>query len=203
MQVAPGCYIMEARRARHVEKAAPAIGGLQIKKRVGSIMSDAYVECLIKQKQSALWKVARVLLIIVAVICVLLFFMTMNIIVFIVAVLCGVGAYLVNLFTNLEFEYVYLDKELTVDKIMAKSRRKRVATYSLDRIEAFAPIKSYHLDNYKNRNSKVIDYSIGEELKPDRRYAMYYEGNVKILLSPSEELMKMVKNAAPRKVFLD
>jgi len=30
---------------------------------------------------------------------------------------------------------------------------------------------------------------------------MYYEGGEKILLSPNEELVKVLKNMAPRKVF--
>lgn len=122
---------------------------------------------------------------------------------FIIAIVAGVGAYFVNLFTDLEYEYLYLDKELVVDKVMAKSRRKRVATYTLERMEILAPVKSYRLDNYKNRNVKVKDYSIGEELQPDRRYAMFYEGGEKILLSPSEDLIKVMKNAAPRKVYSD
>ena len=100
-----------------------------------------------------------------------------------------------------EYEYLYLDKELSVDKIMAKSKRKRVGTYSLDRMEVFAPVYSYHLDNFKNRQVKEKDYSIGEVLQPDGRYAMYYEGGEKILLSPNEELVKVLKNMAPRKVF--
>lgn len=113
----------------------------------------------------------------------------------------GVGAYFLNMYTDLEYEYLYLDKELSVDKIMAKSKRKRVGTYSLDRMEVFAPVYSYHLDNFKNRQVKEKDYSIGEVLQPDGRYAMYYEGGEKILLSPNEELVKVLKNMAPRKVF--
>ena len=130
-------------------------------------------------------------------------FLTMNVILMILAVVTGVGAYFVNLFTDLEYEYLYLDKELVIDKVMAKSRRKRVATYSLDKVEILAPIKSYHLDNYKNRNVKQKDYSIGIEEKPDLRYAMYYEGGEKLLLSPSPEMIKIMKNVAPRKVFSD
>ena len=118
-----------------------------------------------------------------------------------VALAAGVGAYFLNMYTDLEYEYLYLDKELSVDKIMAKSKRKRVGTYSLDRMEVFAPVYSYHLDNFKNRQVKEKDYSIGEVLQPDGRYAMYYEGGEKILLSPNEELVKVLKNMAPRKVF--
>ena len=87
---------------------------------------------------------------------------------------------------------------------MAKSKRKRVATYQLDRVEILAPFKSYHLDNYRNRNvNKTKDYSIGEELQPDRRFIMYYEGGEKVILSPSEEMIKVMKNVAPRKIFAD
>ena len=119
------------------------------------------------------------------------------------AILAGAGAYFVNFFTDLEYDYLYIDKELVVDKVMAKSRRKRVATYSLDKVEILAPVKSYHLDNYRNRTAKVKDYSVGEELKPDLRYVMFYEGGEKILLNPSPELIKLMKNVAPRKVFSD
>ena len=165
-------------------------------------MSDAYVECLVKAKKSPLGGILKVLLIVVAVICILAAFIGI-VLAFIPAVLAGVGAYFMNLYTDLEYEYLYLDKELTVDKVMAKSKRKRVATYSLDRMEIFAPVKSYRLDNFKNRDVKVKDYSIGEEQQPDLRYVMYYEGGEKIILSPSPELVKIMKNAAPRKIFSD
>ena len=164
-------------------------------------MSEAYVECLVKAKPSILGKFFKYLLIMLTVALALLMFLTMNVILMILAVVTGVGAYFVNLFTDLEYEYLYLDKELVIDKVMAKSRRKRVATYSLDKVEILAPIKSYHLDNYKNRNVKQKDYSIGIEEKPDLRYAMYYEGGEKLLLSPSPEMIKIMKNVAPRKVF--
>jgi len=50
---------------------------------------------------------------------------------------------------------------------------------------------------------KEIDYSIGEELKPDKRYAMYYEGGLKVILSPSEEMIKVMRNTSPRKIYTD
>ena len=166
-------------------------------------MSDAYVECLVKAKSSALGKFGKYFLIVVTVIMVILMALTMNVIALLLAVAAGVGAYFVNMFTDLEYEYLYLDKELTIDKVMAKTKRKRVAVYQLDRMEILAPIKSYHLDNYRNRNVKKKDFSIGYEDKPDLRYAMYYEGGEKLILSPSPEMIKVMKNAAPRKVFND
>lgn len=168
-------------------------------------MSDAYVECLVKAKPSVLGRIGSVVLTALTVICTLTIFVLppLMIFAFIGAILFGVGAYFVRLFTDLEYEYLYLDRELVVDKVMAKTRRKRIATYQLDRVEVLAPIKSYRLDNYRNRPAKTKDYSIGEELQPDRRYLMFYEGGEKIMLSPSEEMIKVMKNVAPRKVFSD
>lgn len=165
-------------------------------------MSDTYVECLVKAKSSVIAVFFKLLLIVIAVISFfgILIGITLAII---PCLLAAVGAYFVNMYTDLEYEYLYLDKELVVDKVMAKSKRKRVATYSLDRMEILAPIKSYHLDNYKNRTVKEKDYSIGQVLQPDLRYAMYYEGGERIILSPSPEMIKIMKNVAPRKVFSD
>lgn len=165
-------------------------------------MSDMYVECLVKAKQSTVGKFFKTLLIMLTV--VFGFFTLLGIVVaFVVAVLTGVGAYFVNLYTDIEYEYLYVDKELTIDKILGKTKRKRVGVFQLDRVEVMAPIHSYHLDNYKNRQIKEMDYSIGEELKPDLRYALYYEGGQKLILSPSEDLVKVMKNVAPRKIFMD
>ncbi len=165
-------------------------------------MSDTYVECLVKAKQPGIAKFFRGFLIVLTVFFAL-FMLFAGITALLLAVVCGLGAYFLNLFTDLEYEYLYLDRELIVDKVMAKTRRKRVATYSIDRLEIMAPIRSYHLDSYKNRDVKVKDYSIHQELKPDLRYVMYYEGGLKILLSPSEELVKAMKNVAPRKIFTE
>lgn len=165
-------------------------------------MSDVYVECLVQAKSSALGKLLKYLLIAITVVLGIMC-LAGRLIVILGAVAAGVGAYFVHLNTDIEYEYLYLDKELTIDKVMAKTKRKRVGTYQLERVEIFAPIKSYHLDNYKNRDVKVLDYSIGEELQPDRRYALYYEGGIKLILSPSEEFIKAMKNVSPRKVFTD
>lgn len=164
-------------------------------------MSDVYVECLVSAKKSVLAKVMTVVLIVLAV----LFLLAMLLFpaAMLLAIAAGVGAYFVSLYGSVEYEYLYLDKEITVDRILAQSKRKRVASYSLDRMEIFAPINSWHLDNFKNRNVKPVDYSSGETAQPDGRYVMYYEGGTKVVLSPSEEFVKALKNVAPRKVFND
>ena len=84
-------------------------------------MSDAYVECLVKAKPSMLGKVGRGVLTTLMVICILTIFVLppLMMFAFIGAVLFGVGAYFAKMFTDLEYEYLYLDKELEPDKAKA------------------------------------------------------------------------------------
>lgn len=166
-------------------------------------MSESYVECLVKQKTGGIKVFFRVLLIMLTVAFAVLGLLTYSAMLLLVALILGIGVYFVNRYTNLEYEYMYLDKELTIDKVMNKSKRKRVGVFEIERMEILAPINSHQLDSYKNRQVKTVDYSIGEELQPDRRYAMYYNGEKRMLLSPSPELLKAIHNVAPRKVFSD
>ena len=164
-------------------------------------MNETYVEWLVKRKTPAYMTLLKFLTIILAV-CFFLLGM-IYILAFIIGIAFGVAAYFVNLNANLEYEYLYVDKELTVDKVMAKSRRKRVAVFDIGKMEILAPIKSWHLDNYKNRQDKTVDYSSGEEKQPDRRYVFYYDGQKRVIIEPNEEMIKAITTVAPRKVFKD
>ena len=163
---------------------------------------ETYVECMVKKKANGLMSALKVLLIGIAVITGLLGFMGL-IVFLIIAVVAGVGAYCVSLTANLEYEYLYVDKQLTVDKIMARTRRKKVETFDLERMEILAPIKSWHLDDYKNRQLKVVDYSSGVEQQPDIRYSMIYNGEKRVIFEPNAEMVAAIKSIAPRKVFTD
>ena len=165
-------------------------------------MSDMYVECLVKGKA----KPTNIIFKWVFILATAVFgVMTLlgAIIAFIPAGICGIIAYYVSFGASIEYEYLYMDRELTVDKIMAKAKRKRVDTLHVDRMEVVAPISSYHLDGYKNRKVSVKDYSSGVEEPDYKLYAIYYEGGVKVVISASENLIKALKAVAPRKVFMD
>lgn len=167
-------------------------------------MSEVYVEHLVKREKASGLKFLKILLIMLTVVFGLMGLMMMFYgLPLLIAVGTGVGAYFAGLYADVEFEYLYLDKEFSVDKIFGKTKRKKVETFEVERMEILAPIHSYHLDSYKNRNAKETDYSIGVEEKPDSRYVMYYEGNRRIVLSPNEEFVKAMRNASPRKVFTD
>lgn len=164
-------------------------------------MSESYVECLVKAKGSMIFKVLQIVMYLVAVLGFCSMFLGTGVIGVLIVLAFGAGGYYVGMFSAVEYEYLYMDKELTVDRILAQSVRKRMATFTMERMEIMAPVHSHRLDDMKNRQVKTVDYSIGTEEKPDRRYAFYYEGGQRILISPSEEMIKIMKNANPRKVY--
>ncbi len=111
--------------------------------------------------------------------------------------------YVIFPLTDVEYEYLYCDKTITVSKIMAKEKRKDLETFDIEKMEILAPANSYRLGEYKNRDLKEYAYWSMDKTKEEPPYAMIYEGGRKILLDLPQEFVKMVHNNAPRKVFFD
>lgn len=162
-------------------------------------MNETYVEWLVKRKTPVYLVFLKILFIMMTV----CFFLAglMFAPALLIALLIGIAAYFITLNASLEYEYLYVDRELSVDKVMNQSRRKRIATFDIGKVEIMAPINSHQLDSYKNRNYKTVDYSSWEEKQPDLRYVFYYDGQQKVIFEPNEEMIKAIMNVAPRKVF--
>ena len=169
------------------------------------VSDNSYVECLVSSKASPLMVVLKgITLALTIVFFISAFLLGFGLVGMILIIASGVAYYFVSLNASIEFEYQYCDREITVDKVLNKSRRKNIGKYDVGRIEAMAPSKSYHLDEYKNKTYKVLDFSAREkDPQPDPTYTIYYDGKEKIILEPTKEFVEAIKNVAPRKVFLD
>ena len=166
-------------------------------------MGDTYVECLVARKPSAFLTFLKFFLIMMTVVFALFGIAIGYILALILAIVTGVGAYFATMNANIEYEYLYVDKEITVDKVMAKSKRKKAGTYSVEKMEVFAPLNSHRLDSYRNMNAKTLDYSSGIAAQPEKRYMMVLSGGMKVILEPNDAMIKAVQSVAPRKVFTD
>ncbi|MCR5674070.1 MAG: DUF6106 family protein [Lachnospiraceae bacterium] len=163
---------------------------------------NTYVECMTRPKTVTLMRFLKILCVMLLIGFLLLAFLMGNLIAFLVAIAAGVGIWFFGLRASVEFEYQYIDRELSVDKIFNKSRRKHVASYDIGKMEILAPFHSHHLDEFKNRQLTTLDYAPAEE-QPDHRYVMIMEGKERLILEPSEGLVNAIKSVAPRKVFTD
>lgn len=165
-------------------------------------MNDSYVEWMVARKTKPtdiLIKGVSIGLTAVLLLLGLGFFIFPCLIAGIVAaVLCYF--FLPNL--SVEYEYLYVSKELQVDKIMSRTRRKTVANYTLEKMEIFAREGVYQLDEFKNRQMATKDFTSGN--KDAVRYVMVInDGNesARVYLEPNDALINAVRNQFPRKVF--
>lgn len=166
-------------------------------------MSDLYTELLVKQEAGMKEKGMKVGLIVLTVLAALsgVFLSTWGFIVFLAFLVLD---YFMFPTFDLEFEYLYVNGELDIDKIMSKQKRKRAATYEMDKMELIAPWDSHEMDYHKqDRNAKIVDYT--SRSANAKVYAMIYpseKGKEIILLEPNDIILKDIQRIAPRKVKL-
>lgn len=163
-------------------------------------MNDTYVEVMVKKKDSPLYGVAKVLIWGIAVACLVLGAFGITIL-FVPAIVFGCIAYFALPNLDVEYEYLYLDKEISIDKVLAREKRKHCVTLDLSKMEVMAPENSHELDSYKARNLKIRDFS--SRIPEAKSYMIAYnenDGMVLVKIEPNTEMLKAIKQVFPRKV---
>ncbi len=166
-------------------------------------MKDVYVEWLVKRQQTLTDKLIRIATMTLSVISVLLVLLTGQLLVMIVAVAVCVLTYIAYNRTDLEYEYIYVSGEMAIDRIMSRSRRKRVEVIDTTRIEVLAPLNSPRLDGHKHKKYKELDYTSGMKDQSKHVFVMYHADGKRILLEPNRELVQALRDAMPHKVFME
>lgn len=127
----------------------------------------------------------------------LLLFFTPTIVMFIVY-------YFVHKYSDQEFEYTYIEGEIDIDRISAKSRRKSIAKIDTEDLLLIAPEGNGELRTYENQAS--IDRKDCTSGYPDRRiYKLVYKsgkGIGMISFEPDENFLSMIRQRNARKVII-
>ena len=100
---------------------------------------------------------------------------------------------------NYEFEYLYFQGELDIDRISAKSSRKRMLSVNVKEIEVLAPTGSAELKRYEKL--KTLDCSSNTGAKTYELVATRKGQLVRIIFEPSQKLVDGIRMITPRKVF--
>ena len=111
-------------------------------------MEENYVEWLVKRRDPVYAIPLKALMIAVCVISVFLALQTMFGIIIMAAAF--IGTYFVFINLSIEFEYLYADGGLRIDRIMGKARRKKVFDCEKEDVQFVAPSDSYMLKDYEN-----------------------------------------------------
>ncbi|NBH71353.1 hypothetical protein D3Z51_04800 [Clostridiaceae bacterium] len=164
-------------------------------------MNESYAECLVRRRIPFYSNILVIVMGVVTAVCVLLAFIT-NIIGLVLALVSGFCFYLLNRNSRVEFEYLYVEKILSIDKIFGKSKRKKAWEGKMEDIQVIAPAESHALNDYGASNAKVLDFS--SRLPGAKVYAAVVRngsGTLKILFEPDEKMLQCFRQTAPRKVL--
>ena len=170
-------------------------------------MDVGCIEIIVSRQPNNLIKAIKIVLIILAVLLILAG-CAASILLLILGLAAAAGAYFVSREEQIDFEYSYVEKELRIAKIMNKERRKEIGRFDLEQMEILAPVNSWKLGDYKNRQiEKDLDYTSKTEENPQNLYYLYLEGKTRLKLElvgeEAGKLLDVLYFIAPRKVFRD
>ncbi len=166
-------------------------------------MRDVYVEWLVSQKDNTGFKVLKILSLVLAILCGALFFIYFNIFLLLGTIGFAVLTYFTGLYICVEYEYTFVGGELTIDRILAKSKRKRMDILDLSKAEIIAPLGSSKLDGFSYKNYREYDYTSKERNQDSHIFVLYYQEGKKLLLEPSRELVEAFRSQIPHKVHME
>jgi len=105
---------------------------------------------------------------------------------------------------NTEYEYIFCDGQIDFDRISGGESRKTIMKIDMDNVEILAPETSHELDKYGNADVKIRDFSSHDA--DAKRYCIITsddKNRVKIIFEPSEKMIELAKQKAPRKVYTE
>lgn len=103
---------------------------------------------------------------------------------------------------NAEYEYSLVDGELTVDRIMARTRRKRCGVYDLSKAELVAKTGSQDALRMEHRQLRTHDYTSNEGNEAVVIYTFNVNNEMeRLLIEPSESMLEAVKETVPKQSY--
>lgn len=114
----------------------------------------------------------------------------------------GYAIYYVFFITSVEYEFVLVNNELTIDAIYGKNKRKNQQTIDVSKCEVIAPVESTYVSGYhRNSQMKSFDYTSGNNEEPVYLLiAPYGAGTAKVYMEFDKKMLDAMKMAAPGKV---
>lgn len=159
-------------------------------------MDEVFVEQIVKRRISISGILLRMLFIFLT-LAGLMSMMILGMLGFTIAILLGYATYLVWAYTSVEYEYSFLNGELSVDKIIGQRKRKSIANYDIKEAEIVAPFVSDAVVRASG-NAIIKDYST--RTNNNDVYAMIINnsnGKFKVVFEPNEKVLEAMYHVRP------
>ncbi len=161
-------------------------------------MNDYYTEQLVKKQTDMKDMLIKALLVAATIVSFLIILM------FPIGLILPVLMIVLDVFMfrrlNVEFEYLFVNGDLDIDKIMNKSKRKKAFSANVADMEMLAPADAVELRQYQN--AKTVDFT--SRTGQGKVYALIVSGHgeiTKVLFEPNNTIIEGFYMLAPRKVI--
>lgn len=159
---------------------------------------DTFVEQLVSIKKTTKTYFSYALITITALLIMAVSLYLLGNLAIIIVFLIGYGAFKLYSMLNIEYEYIITNSTLDIDKIIAKSSRKRIISIdlsSVQRIEKFTGVFTSEIEknciftcNKNDKNAFVLYYK--QETKPQNAF----------VFSPNEKMLSAMKKYLPHHI---
>ena len=153
-------------------------------------MSDVFKEQLVKRKKTPRDKVLTYAAMFVCVFICVILFLPIQFFVVPLGMLLWIGARYLLSFLNIEYEYIFTNGDLDIDRIYDKSRRKRIYSGDVKNIEIMVPINDNGYEGSFKKAEKKFDCTSGTYGDNTYKFmVLYKEKNYNIIFEPNDMLL--------------
>jgi hypothetical protein len=110
----------------------------------------------------------------------------------------AIAAYFIFINLSVEYEYLFAEGGLRVDRIMGRARRKKIFDSEKGDIQFIAPADYPDLKDYETSGMKTMDCSSGR--KNAKTYAVICQKgseSTKVIIEPNEKMIAAMRRSHP------
>lgn len=172
---------------------------------------DIFVEQLVKKEKTVRDRLITVCIVLCVVLlplaCVALAYITsiyyFMMVAFFVLIAAVYGAWYFITAQNVEYEYSVTNSNITVDKVVAKRKRKRIVSFDIKKIEEMGRFDD---KDYEKRKYDKLMCASASDFGEDVYAAVFYiekYGNCLLLFSPNEKVLEAMRPYLKREITLN
>lgn len=163
---------------------------------------EQYIEVLVRKKTNPLLMPGKFLMLFPDILLLLLSFRSPAFIPLLL--LSGALTYLCFLYSCVEYEYLYFEGELSIDRILNRSKRRKICEVPASAFRLLAAMDSEEMQRAMGEECEIRDYSddgfLPGEL-PKLGYLYEREGKkICLVLTVNDRLQQAIRRTAPEKV---
>ena len=172
---------------------------------------DIFVEQLVKKEKTVRDRLITVCIVLCVVLlplaCVALAYITsiyyFIMVAFFVLIAAVYGAWYFITAQNVEYEYSVTNSNITVDKVIAKRKRKRIVSFDIKKIEEMGKFDD---KDYEKRKYDKLMFASASDFGADGYAAVFFiekYGNCLLLFSPTEKVREAMRPYLKRDIAVN